>query len=162
MARGRRTWAEGALYRRRRMSQAVPAEIAARVKAAARFRCGYCLSPQKLVMARLEIEHIVPRAVGGSSDEANLWVRCPLCNRYKADRIQAMDRVSGQTVPLFNPRLQRWSDHFQWTDGGLRIIGTTPTGRATVALLHLDDDLDAILVRSHWVQAGWHPPADID
>jgi hypothetical protein len=28
-----------------------------RVRAAARHRCGYCLSPQHLVMARLEIEH---------------------------------------------------------------------------------------------------------
>jgi len=45
-------------------------------------------------------------------------------------------------------------------DGGLRILGTTPTGRATAAALHLDDDPDALIVRSYWVLAGWHPPAD--
>jgi hypothetical protein len=40
---------------------------------AARNRCGYCLSPQHLVMARLEIENIIPLAQKGSSDESNLW-----------------------------------------------------------------------------------------
>jgi hypothetical protein len=31
-----------------------------RVCEAARHRCGYCLSPQHLVMARLKVEHIIP------------------------------------------------------------------------------------------------------
>jgi len=36
-----------------------------RVRAATGERCGYCLSPQRLVMGQLEIEHLVPRARGG-------------------------------------------------------------------------------------------------
>ena len=36
----------------------VPAEVERRVRHAARHRCGYRLSPQRLVMARLEIEHV--------------------------------------------------------------------------------------------------------
>jgi hypothetical protein len=40
----------------------IPVEVERRVRAAARNRCGYCLSPQRLVMARLEIEHIIPIA----------------------------------------------------------------------------------------------------
>ena len=131
-----------------------------RVRDAARHRCGYCLSPQHLVMARLEIEHIIPSSKGGTSDESNLWLSCPLCNRSKGNRTQANDPISGNEVPLYNPRTQRWSDHFAWTIDGLRIVGLTPTGRATVALLNLDCDPDAILVRSYWVQAGWHPPTD--
>ncbi|HEV3339158.1 MAG TPA: HNH endonuclease signature motif containing protein [Pirellulales bacterium] len=140
------------------MSSNVPADVALRVRAAAGDRCGYCLSPQRLVMARLEIEHIVPRSKGGTSDESNLWLSCPLCNRFKSDHVQWLDGVTGQVVPLFNPRTQRWSEHFRWTADGLRIVGSTPTGRATVALLRLADDPDAILVRSYWVEAGWHPP----
>lgn len=142
------------------MSDSVSADIARRVRAAARDRCGYCLSPQRLVMARLEIEHIMPRARGGNHEESNLWLSCPLCNRFKSDHVQWIDEVTAQIVPLFNPRSQNWWEHFRWTSGGLRIIGTTPTGRATAALLHLGDDPDAILVRSYWVQAGWHPPRD--
>ena len=139
----------------------IPVEVNRRVRAAAQHRCGYCLSPQRLVMARLEIEHLIPASKGGSSTESNLWLCCPLCNRYKSDRTLATDPDTKKEVPLFNPREQRWSDHFQWTPDGLRIAGLTPTGRATVAALHLADDADAIEVRSYWVLAGWHPPNDV-
>ena len=138
----------------------LPIDVAGRVRDAARNRCGYCLSPQHLVLARLEIEHIVPRSRGGSNDESNLWLSCPLCNRHKANRISAADPETGQEVPLFDPRRQRWSEHFRWTPDGLRVVGLTPTGRATVEALHLADDPDALLVRSYWVLAGWHPPTD--
>jgi hypothetical protein len=138
----------------------IPAATERRVREAARHRCGYCLSPQHLVMARLEIEHIIPVSRGGTSDETNLWLCCPLCNKAKSDRVSATDPASAETVPLFNPRVDQWSEHFAWTADGLRIFGKTPIGRATVAALHLDSDPDAILVRSYWVQAGWHPPTD--
>jgi 5-methylcytosine-specific restriction endonuclease McrA len=62
----------------------IPVEVERCVRAAARNRCGYCLSPQHLVMARLEIEHIIPIAKQGSNDECNLWLACPLCNRYNS------------------------------------------------------------------------------
>ena len=50
----------------------IPTEVERRVRLAAKNRCGYCLSPQHLVMARLEIEHIIPVSKQGSSDELNL------------------------------------------------------------------------------------------
>ncbi len=136
----------------------IPLEIDRRVRSAARNRCGYCLSPQHLVMARLEIEHVIPLSKGGSNDSSNLWLACPLCNRYKSDKTAAPDPLTGLTAPLFNPCTQIWFEHFRWSEDGLRIIGLMPTGRATVAALHLDDDSDALEVRSHWVLAGWHPP----
>lgn len=138
----------------------IPIELDRRIRQTAQNRCGYCLSPQHLVMARLEIEHIVPIAKGGSDEEDNLWLACPLCNRHKGDKISAPDPATGELVPLFNPRQQVWVKHFQWANGGLRIVGLTPTGRATVSALHLDDDPDALIVRSYWILAGWHPPAE--
>lgn len=136
----------------------IAAATAQRIRRDAQNRCGYCLSPQHLVMARLEIEHIVPRAKGGSDDESNLWLACPLCNRHKSDKIHAPDPESGALTPLFNPRTQNWFEHFCWSEDGLHIIGLTATGRATVAALRLGDDPDAVLVRGFWVVAGWHPP----
>lgn len=112
-------------------------------------------------MARLDIEHIVPVSRGGMDDESNLWLSCPLCNRHKSDRTVATDPETGVETSIYNPRLQRWSEHFRWTDDGLRILGLTPTGRATVAALHLADDPDALIVRGYWILAGWHPPADL-
>jgi hypothetical protein len=111
-------------------------------------------------MARLEIEHIIPLAQGGANDESNLWLSCPLCNRAKGDRTEAQDPETGQTVALFNPRVQDWFEHFRWADDGLRIVGLTAVGRATVAALHLSEDTDALEVRSYWLLAGWHPPKD--
>jgi hypothetical protein len=139
----------------------LPVDLVRRVREAAGRRCGYCLSPQRLVMARLEVEHIIPRARGGTDEESNLWLSCPLCNRAKSDRISATDPNTGDEVSLFHPRRQRWADHFRWSDDGLRILGLTPTGRATVAALHLDSDPDALLVRSYGILAGWHPPDDV-
>jgi HNH endonuclease len=136
----------------------ISVEVDRRVRAAAGNRCGYCLSPQHLVMARLEIEHLVPRAKGGSHDEANLWLSCPICNRHKSDKISGVDPETGETLALFNPRTQVWTEHFQWSADGLRIVGKTPIGRATVAALCLSTDPDALEVRRYWVMAGWHPP----
>ncbi len=138
----------------------IPVAIDRQVREVARHCCGYCLSPQRLVMARLEIEHVIPVAKGGPSDESNLWLSCPLCNGAESDRTSATDPETGLDVPLFHPRTQVWSEHFRWSDDGLRILGKTSSGRATVSALHLDSDPDALLVRSYWVQAGWHPPTD--
>ncbi len=123
----------------------IPTAVERSVRTAARNRCGYCLSPQHLVMARLEIEHIIPLAI---------------CNRHKSDKTTWTDPESGATVSLFNPRTLAWTDHFCWCEDGLRIIGQTPVGRATVQALHLSDDPDALEVRSYWILAGWHPPDD--
>ena len=138
----------------------LPVEVIRRVRAAARERCGYCLSPQFLVMAQLWIEHIIPRSKGGSDEESNLWLSCPICNGHKAEKTHAEDPETGESVPLFNPRTQDWPEHFRWTADGLRILGLTPVGRATVLALHLDDDPKALTVRSYWVSAGWHPPSE--
>jgi hypothetical protein len=111
-------------------------------------------------MARLEIEHLTPVSRGGSDDEENLWLSCPICNGHKAAKTTAVDPETGVTVDLFNPRTQTWAEHFRWADDKIRIVGLTAVGRATVAALHLSDDPDALLVRSYWVEAGWHPPAE--
>ena len=71
----------------------IPGDVQQRVRSVARNRCGYCLSPQHLVMARLEIEHIIPRAKKGSDEETNLWRSCPICNRAKAEQTEAMLRI---------------------------------------------------------------------
>jgi hypothetical protein len=138
----------------------IPVEVDKRIREQARHRCGYCLSPQHLVMARLEIEHIIPLAKGGTDDESNLWLACPLCNSHKSDKIAGVDPLTGEIQSLFNPRLQNWFEHFRWAEDGIHILGLTPAGRVTAAALHLNDDPDALVVRSYWVAAGWHPPTD--
>ncbi|MDZ7616614.1 MAG: HNH endonuclease [Patescibacteria group bacterium] len=141
------------------MSGHISDEVRRRVREHAGSRCGYCLSPQHLVLGMLEIEHLVPRARGGSDDEENLWLACRLCNNFKADRVSARDPETDCDVAFFDPRRQRWADHFLWDDNGTKIQGKTPCGRATVVALQLNNVV-AVTVRRCWVQARWHPPRD--
>lgn len=105
-----------------------------------------------------EIEHIIPLAAGGKTDEANLCLSCPACNRYKAARLAALDPVTGIPVALFHPINQAWADHLQWEDGGVRVIGLTPTGRATVQALYLNRPV-IVQLRRYWLVLALHPPA---
>ena len=107
----------------------------------------------------MELEHIVPEARGGSTEEANLWLACSPCNSHKADRTTALDPLSGQRVDLFDPRRQKWVDHFTWVDGSSRIFGLTATGRATIEALKLNR-APLVRARRRWASVGWHPPND--
>lgn len=120
-------------------------------------RCGYCLSHQRYVMSKLEIEHIFPKALGGTDEEENLWLSCGLCNRYKRAQIEGFDEETKTFARLFNPRTQIWSEHFLWSADRAEIIGRTSTGRVTVAALKLNNEI-AVEVRRNWIIAGWHPP----
>lgn len=120
-------------------------------------RCEYCLSHQDYIMGWLQIDHIYPIAKGGEDREDNLCLSCELCNQYKWTKTEELDPESGVRVQLFNPRQQKWQEHFVWTEDGTRIMGMTACGRATVLALKLNNSL-AVTVRRNWVKAGWHPP----
>jgi 5-methylcytosine-specific restriction endonuclease McrA len=54
----------------------ISAALRQRVAEAARFRCGYCLTAQRIIGPLLEIDHLIPESRGGTSDEENLWLAC--------------------------------------------------------------------------------------
>jgi len=132
-------------------------ELQRQIREEADNRCGYCLSPQHLVLGPLEIEHIHPRCKGGMDEARNLWLACRMCNNFKATQTSANDPQTVQNVALFNPRQDEWSQHFRWSEDGVHILGITACGRATVIALQLNN-IVATTVRQNWVQAGWHPP----
>lgn len=130
-------------------------ETTQQVEARAEQRCEYCRMHQALQGATFHLEHIVPTSRGGSSDLANLAWACPACNLRKAARIEARDPDSGDVVPLFHPRLDRWPVHFQFRDHHL--VGLTPVGRATVSMLDLNHPR-RILIREAEELFGLFPP----
>ena len=69
--------------------------------------------------------------------------------------MKAIDPQSGRRIKLFNPRRQRWSRHFQWSKDGMRIIGKTATGRATVEAFQLNNEL-GLTARCFWIHVGKH------
>ncbi len=120
----------------------------------AAYCCEYCQTPQRVIGQSMHIDHIIPGA-GDLPD--NLALACASCNLSKSDATQARDPQTGQWLPLFNPRTQHWTEHFAWVDGGCRIAGLTPSGRATVERLGMNQDR-IVNARVLWVQAGVHPP----
>ncbi len=122
----------------------------------ARGSCEYCRTSQDNTGQIMEVEHIDP---DGGDVLDNLCLSCGNCNRSKASATLATDPQTGEQVPLFNPRTQRWTDHFEWMDEGRRVSGITPTGRATVSRFKMNRDY-MIRARHRWVQAGFHPPSD--
>ena len=134
--------------------------LRARVREQAGNRCGYCLTRQEYVPWVLEIDHIIPKAKGGMDDEENLWLACHPCNLFKGVQTHGRDLLTGRRVRLLNPRRQQWNRHFEWSDDGVRIVGRTACGRATVIALHLNN-LVAVTVRRNWIKAGWHPPKEM-
>lgn len=134
----------------------IPATIRGQVRETAKGRCAYCRTPEALTVTTFEIDHIVPASRGGATVLENLCLSCPACNRHKSARQSAPDPKTGQTVPLFHPRQQDWATHFAWSDDATRIIGLTPTGRATVEALQMNRPR-MVRLRRLWLQMGKHP-----
>lgn len=139
--------------------QRIPGWLRERVSIQAKFRCGYCLMSERIVGIEMEIDHLIPYAVGGKTEEQNLWLACSGCNGRKADRVLGIDPATKELVRRFDPRQQAWDEHFQWLESGATIEGLTSTGRATVATLQLNRSI-LVIARRAWVAAGWHPPKD--
>jgi hypothetical protein len=139
----------------------IPAELRRLVVARARDRCEYCRYPGRYAPQTLPVDHIIPREVGGPTSANNLAQSCQGCNGHKAAKTTAFDPVTGLEVPLYNPRQQRWDEHFAWSEGSLLIIGLTPVGRATVEALQLNRE-GLINIRRVLYAVGEHPPQEIE
>jgi hypothetical protein len=112
-------------------------EVRKQVRDRAQNRCEYCGKPNRTSFQGYHVDHIRSLKQGGSSEVDNLAWACFECNIAKGTDIAAYDPVTDQITPLFNPRKQRWSDHFQLE--GAVIVGKTPAGRTTVKLLQMND-----------------------
>lgn len=100
----------------------------------ARDSCEYCLHP---TTEQFQIDHITPQARWRSAGanrrgphhlDNYAWC-CPFCNSAKGKQITR--RVMAQPIRLFDPRRDRWPDHFTFMQRYLFIVGITPIGVAT-------------------------------
>lgn len=89
-------------------------------------RCEYCRLPELVELAGpFHMEHIVARQHRGIDALAN-----------KGTNLSAVDPDSNAVVPLFNPRRDRWEEHFEMA--GSTIRGKSATGRATAWPLQMN------------------------
>jgi len=97
----------------------------------------------------------------GPTAAENLALSCQGCNSHKFTKTEAIDPLTKQPVPLFNPRIQQWTEHFTWNQDCSLVIGLTPIGRATVAALHLNRP-GVINLRQALYAVGKHPPISFE
>ena len=71
----------------------------------------------------------------------------------------ALDSITRQLQPLFNPRNDLWAAHFAWDEQYLEVIGLTPKGRATVEALQLNRR-GIVNLRRLMRLGGIHPPEE--
>lgn len=119
--------------------------------------CEYCRSREDCGTGPFQVEHIIPVSSGGTDDPENLAYSCTACNGHKFTKIFGYDPVSDQMAPIFNPRSQQWSAHFQWDETATLLFGQTPTGRATIEALKMNR-LPLVNLRMAMVMLGIHPP----
>ncbi len=134
---------------------AIPASLRRLVIHRANDRCEYCGISQIGQVATFHIDHIVPVVAGGKTIADNLALACVSCSLRKGARQEIEDSETGKTVTIFNPRQQLWNEYFCWD--GVKVIGLTPTGRATVKALDLNR-ATMLAIRAEEELLGRHPP----
>lgn len=96
--------------------------------------CEYCLFPADFALLPFQIDHVISQKLHGPTIAENLALSCERCNSHKGPL--AAGYLAGKHVPLFNPRTDRWLDHFEWN--GPHLVGKTDVGRVTIDVLAIN------------------------
>jgi HNH endonuclease len=100
-------------------------------------KCEYCQLAQADSVLPHELDHIRAKKHHGRTTLANTCLACAYCNAAKGSNVAGYDPTTDELVPLFHPRADRWTDHFEW-DGPI-LVGITPTGRVTIDVLRINE-----------------------
>lgn len=118
------------------------------------YRCEYCRVHEKDSFLPFEIDHIVSLKHGGGNEISNLAFACPHCNQHKGTDLVTFLKSYGDIVAIFNPRTQKWEEHFTQSDG--QILPKTRVAEATIKLLRFNE-LERIIHRQLLMEIGAWP-----
>ncbi len=134
----------------------IPASLRSQVRLRAQGKCEYCKISEKAQVAAFHCDHCKPEVAKGETSLSNLAWACPRCNGSKGREEFANDPETSERVPLFNPRRDRWEEHFSWSEDHLKLIALSPTGRATRDRLKMNRP-KIISIRELMIRLGLHP-----
>jgi hypothetical protein len=125
------------------------------VRRRAKNACEYCRMLQATYpTVPFQIDHVIARQHGGRTNLANLALACLHCNSHKGPNIGGLDPRTRRLSRLFHPRRHKWDRHFRWS--GPLIVGRTAVGRATVAVLMMNEPA-LVAVRQALMDEGRFP-----
>ena len=139
------------------MSQHISENLRRLVAERAGRQCEYCRINEEDAFLGFQVDHIISLKHDGPTAPENLAWACMGCNGMKYNDTSAIDPVSMEIVPLYNPRTQEWSEHFQWSPSLTHVFGRTAIGRATVEKLGLNRE-GVVNLRKVLAAIGEHPP----
>lgn len=119
------------------------------------YKCEYCRILEYLSNYEYHLEHIIGVQHGGSNLPDNLAYACSWCNWKKGPNIATILQPDHTLIPLFNPRVQNWFDHFSISYDGI-LIARSIVGQATIKLLELNHP-DKIEERKSLLNSGFFP-----
>jgi hypothetical protein len=138
------------------MSSYVSAELRRLVRDRAVHICEYCLLHEDNTFLGNEVDHIISEKHGGPTNASNLAFACASCNRAKGSDIASLIPGTDQLVRLFNPRIDRWSEHFSLV--GPELVALTAIGEATERILEFNVP-ERLQERLELIVQGQYPSA---
>jgi hypothetical protein len=114
----------------------ITAELRRFVIARAEGICEYCLIAAEDTYLGCQVNHIISEKHGGPTDADNLAYACVFCNRAKGSDIGSTHWESGHFARFYNPRIDRWDEHFNLS--GSKIDGLTQIGAVTALILEMN------------------------
>ena len=139
------------------MSSYVGVELRRLVIVRAKRVCEYCLIHEDDTFFGCEVDHVISEKHGGLTEAENLAFACFNCNRRKGSDVGSITSITREFVRLFNPRTDRWADHFFLDE--VMINGKTDNGDVTARLLGFND-IDRTIERSALRDVGRYPTRD--
>jgi hypothetical protein len=136
------------------MTSYISADLRRLVEARANNICEYCLIHEDDTFLGCQVDHIISEKHGGPTDADNLSLACTFCNRAKGTDIGSIAESTGQFSRFFNPRIDRWIDHFELS--GSFVDPLTPIGEVTARILGFNDP-DRIAEREVLQENGRYP-----
>lgn len=125
--------------------------------------CGYCRLPygpsaSGMGSRGFHADHIIPQSIAPHlvTQETNLTWACVRCNGTKGSSVTGHDCILDRDCPLFNPRTEKWPQHFVGAHNG-KIFGNTSTGRATSNRLQFNEEPTVLRFRAKGFRQKWWP-----
>ena len=135
------------------MTSYVAAVIRRLVESRANRLCEYCLVHENDTYLGCQVDHVIAEKHGGLTEPDNLCYACAYCNRCKGTDVGSVT-TTGEFTRFYNPRVDRWPEHFQWN--GVLIEALTAVGEVTAKILRFNDP-ERVLERESLEQSGRYP-----
>jgi hypothetical protein len=117
--------------------------------------CEYCLIHEGDTFFGCQVDHIISEKHGGATNSENLAYACLFCNRQKGSDVGSVLPHRGFTR-FFNPRTDRWTEHFSLAADGITVEPRTEIGEVTARILGINIE-ERLLEREALRTVGRYP-----